>query len=223
MAKPGLALDGGLAGRASAAPTQRSRGGAIQEHILGFPASALDRLGRFQGWSSDTSRYLPELFAHLAVRERAAAEDDPSFKQLIPYVVFVCGREVFHYSRSRHGSEARLHALQSVGVGGHISAGDVSLFANAYEIGMRREVDEEVELPPGEERQHIAGLINDDSTPVGQVHFGVVHVWELERPELRPRERKLIRPGFAPAAELLKTRDAFETWSQFVLDFLARR
>ena len=191
-----------------------------QERILGFPAAVLDRLGRFHGFRADTSRYLPEIMRALAVRDREPAESDPSFKQLIPYVVFISGGQVFRYVRGKRGSEARLHELHSVGVGGHIAADDVSLFEDTYSVGMRREVEEEVELPAGQESQHIIGLINDDSTPVGQVHFGVIHLWELPAPELRRREGKLLRAGFAPLAELYADRDRFESWSQFVIEEL---
>ena len=188
------------------------------EHILGFPAGLLDELGRFQGFSPDAERYLPAILRRLEMRARGPAEDDSSFKQLIPYVVFRCGNLVFRYVRGRRGSEARLHEMHSIGVGGHIAAGDVSLFEDTYDVGMRREVEEEVELPPGEAEQRVIGLINDDSTPVGQVHFGVVHEWRLPRPELRRREGKLLRAGFAMLAELAAERAKFESWSQFVLD-----
>jgi predicted NUDIX family phosphoesterase len=193
------------------------------ERILGFRASLLDRLGRFQGFSAEIERYFPAILRELEVRDRGPAEQDPSFKQLIPYVVFVSSGQVFRYVRGKRGSEARLHELHSVGVGGHIAAGDVSLFEDSYQAGLRRELQEEVELPPGEERQRVVGLINDDSTPVGQVHFGVVHLWELPEPRLNRREGKLLRAGFAPLEQLVGEREKFETWSQFVLDWLAAR
>lgn len=193
------------------------------ERILGFPAEVLDRLGRFHGFSAETERYLPVILSRLAVRERGPAEEDPSFKQLIPYVVFVSGGQVFRYVRGKRGTEARLHELHSVGVGGHIRADDISLFEDTYRAGMRREVSEEVALPEGEEAHPVVGMINDDSTPVGRVHFGVVHLCALARPELRRREGKLLRAGFAPLADLLGEREKFETWSQFVLDWLSAR
>ena len=63
---------------------------AAEEHVLVAPASVLDDLGRFQGFSREVDRYLPALLESdlLAYRPRSAMETDPSFKQLIPYVVF---------------------------------------------------------------------------------------------------------------------------------------
>ena len=69
---------------------------------------------------------------------------------------------------------------------------------HVYREGMRRELDEEVVIDtPYTER--IVGLINDDETPVGQVHLGVVHLCDVEqpaRPAARGRySRRPLPPG----------------------------
>jgi predicted NUDIX family phosphoesterase len=155
--------------------------------------------------------------AHLSYRPRSEVETDPSFKQLIPYVVLRCGDQVFHYTRGARGTEARLRALRSVGVGGHISDDDSTLFGDPYREGMLREVAEEIYLE-SEYSERCVGLINDDGNAVGQVHLGIVHVFELKETRARRREQALTKSGFAPLAELRAQRDEFETWSQFVLD-----
>ena len=153
-------------------------------------------------------------------RPRSEVETDPSFKQIVPYVVLRWRDQVFHYTRGKAGTEARLRALRSIGVGGHISQDDRSLFGDPYREGMLREVAEEVYLE-SDYTERCVGLINDDSNAVGQVHLGIVHVFELTEPEVRRREQVLTRSGFAPLAELRAQRDEFETWSQFVLDALS--
>jgi predicted NUDIX family phosphoesterase len=60
-------------------------------------------------------------------------------------------------------------------------------------------------------------LINDDETPVGQVHLGVVHLVEVEQPAVRPRETEILDAGFRPVGELLAELDRFESWSQICL------
>jgi predicted NUDIX family phosphoesterase len=165
--------------------------------------------------------YLPHLLdpRHLSYRPRAEVETDPTFKQLVPYVVLRWCDQVFHYTRGKRATETRLQALRSVGVGGHISADDSGLFDSPYREALFRELAEEVRLEsPYEER--CLGLINDDSTPVGQVHLGIVHVLDLAEPKVQRREQALTRAGFAPLAELRRQRAEFETWSQFVLDVL---
>jgi predicted NUDIX family phosphoesterase len=65
------------------------------------------------------------------------------------------------------------------------------------------------------------GLINDDSTPVGSVHLGVVHLLDLDHPAVRPREAAVANAGFAPLAELLRNREEFESWSRLAMEALA--
>jgi predicted NUDIX family phosphoesterase len=78
---------------------------------------------------------------------------------------------------------------------------------------MRRELDEEVAIGSPYQARCV-GLINDDQTEVGSVHLGVVYVFDLQRPEVRPREEELIDWGFRPVETILADLDGFETWSQ---------
>jgi predicted NUDIX family phosphoesterase len=192
----------------------------VDERVLVVPAAELDRLGRFQGFSAEADRYLtallvPELMQY---RPRSEVETDPSYKQIIPYVVFRCADAIFCYTRGKSQGEARLHRLRSLGVGGHVSEEDAQggKSLDAYESAMRRELDEEVEVTsPG--RMSRVGLINDDSTPVGQVHLGVVHLFDLERPLVKAREEGLAEAGFVPLATVATIRHEFETWSQICI------
>lgn len=188
--------------------------------ILVTPAAMLDRLGRFQGFDPGADRYLDALLAPGVARflPRPEMEEDPSFKQIIPYVIFRAGDRVFRYTRGKTQGEARLHAKRSIGVGGHVDEADADGRAtlDAYEMALRRELDEEVAIgSPGVLKR--IGLINDDSTPVGRVHLGVVHIYELERPEVVPREEGLAEAGFVSREELLAGFDGLETWSQIAL------
>jgi predicted NUDIX family phosphoesterase len=191
----------------------------MSEQVLVVPAAVLREAGLFHGFTDRVSHYLPRLLEgpHLRFMPRDEAETDESFKQLIPYVVLRHAGQVFHYTRGGGGGEKRLHAMRSIGIGGHISLEDGGLSPEAYHVGMRRELAEEVELP-GEYEERCVGLINDDRMAVGRVHLGVVHVLELRSPEVRSRESALVAGGFAPVAELREQREAFETWSQFLLD-----
>jgi predicted NUDIX family phosphoesterase len=195
----------------------------VDERVLVVPSAELDRLGRFQGFSPLADRYLtallvPELMAY---RPRSEVEEDPGFKQIIPYVVFRCADLVFCYTRGKSQGEARLHRLRSLGVGGHVSEADAQggRTLDAYELAMKREIDEEVDVTsPGRIRR--VGLINDDATPVGRVHLGVVHVFELEQPDVVAREKGLAEAKFLPCSMVLAIRDEFETWSQICIDSL---
>ncbi len=191
---------------------------SASEQVLVVPTRLFHELGLFQGLSPRADHYLPPLLdsRNLSYRPRHEVETDPSFKQIIPYVVLRHGNQVFHYLRGQGGGEKRLRALRSIGVGGHINPGDG---ADPYRQGLLREIEEEIFLEASY-RETCLGLINDDSTSVGQVHLGVVHVFDLDSPGVRRRERDLTDAGFAPVAELLRRKDEFETWSQFVLEAL---
>jgi predicted NUDIX family phosphoesterase len=197
----------------------------VDERVLVVPSAELDRLGRFQGFSAEAERYItallvPELMQY---RPRSEVEEDPSFKQIIPYVVFRSADAVFCYTRGKSQGEARLHRLRSLGVGGHVSEEDArgGKSLDAYESAMRRELDEEVEVAsPGRIRR--VGLINDDSTPVGQVHLGVVHLYELEHPHVSAREEGLAEAGFIPLSNILTIQYEFETWSQICIASILR-
>jgi predicted NUDIX family phosphoesterase len=191
------------------------------ERVLVIPTAVFAAAGTFQGFTPRVDHYLPRLLdpRHQSYRPRGEVETDPSFKQIVPYVVLRWGEQVFHYTRGKRATETRLQALRSIGVGGHISAGDSNLFDSPYREAMFREVAEEVCLETTYEERCL-GLINDDSTAVGQVHLGIVHVFELAEPKVRRREQALTRAGFDPLAELQSQREEFETWSQFVLDVL---
>lgn len=192
------------------------------EEVLVVPAERLSAAGEFHGFRPTSEEFRRLLLdpAHLSYRPRGEVETDPAYKQLIPYVVLRCAGELFHYTRGASGTEARLRALRSVGLGGHITKEDGPPEADPYRAGMLRELAEEVEIQgPWTERPF--GFIYDARTPVGQVHVGIVHLIELEEPLVWPREAAIDEAGFAPVRDLLRRRDEFETWSQFVLEELA--
>jgi predicted NUDIX family phosphoesterase len=197
------------------------------EQILVVPTAEFRRLGHFQGFSHDVRRYLPELLEcdRLGYRPRGEMEEDPGFKQLIPYVVFQYrsgdGVQLFQYCRGHGQGEARLRAKRSVGIGGHISTLDADAIGRhfgrqVYDEGMRRELAEEVDIQTPYSSECV-GLINDDDTPVGKVHLGVVHLFDVERPTIHPREEDILDARFVSVGRILDEIDQFESWSQIVV------
>jgi predicted NUDIX family phosphoesterase len=195
------------------------------EKVLVVPTALFRELGYFQGFSTDVARYLPRLLegGDIEYRPRGKMEEDPSFKQLIPYVLFRWtdddgNVQIFQYQRGGGMGEKRLHAKRSVGIGGHISSLDAAAgkLDHVYREGMQRELAEEVAIDTPY-AETIAGLINDDETPVGTVHLGVVHLCDVERPDIAPREDDVLDARFRPVSEILADLDQFETWSQIAV------
>jgi predicted NUDIX family phosphoesterase len=202
------------------------------ECVLVVPTELFHRLGHFQGFSAEVERYWEALFSpeNTSYRPRHEVEQDPGFKQLIPYVIFryrdpQSRVHVFQYTRGKGQGEGRLHSKRSVGIGGHISADDVAGGESAghataaYQEGMRRELSEEVAIDTPY-REQCVGLINDDLSEVGRVHLGVVHIFDVERPAVRPLEADIIEAGFRPLEDILADTTGFETWSQICLGAL---
>ena len=191
------------------------------EHVLVVPTLLFHELGYFQGFNARTERYLDTLLdpIHTSYQPRSKCEEDPSYKQLIPYCLFMHEGQVFNYRRGKKGGEGRLHSQRSVGIGGHISSTDRMGGERRYQEAMHREISEEVFLEAGF-RDRCVGLINDDETPVGRVHLGIVHIFELDSAKVLPREESILEAGFAQPAELLQVLDQFETWSQICLKHL---
>lgn len=191
------------------------------EHVLVVPTLLFHELGYFQGFESRIDRYINTLLdpAHTSFRPRNEVEEDPSYKQLIPYCIFRYEGKVFFYKRGKLGGEGRLHSKRSIGIGGHISSTDRLSGDRRYLEAMHREIEEEVFLESGF-TDRCVGLINDDETPVGRVHLGIVHIFDLDMAKVRPREESILETGFAEPAELLQQIDQFETWSQICIKHL---
>lgn len=195
------------------------------EQVLVVPTQLFHDLGLFQGFQADHDAYLETLLdpVHTQYLPREQMESDPGYKQLIPYCLFqylddAGTRHVFRYTRGSGAGESRLRALKSVGVGGHISTLEAHE-ASPYDVGMQRELDEEIEIRT-EFRQERVGMINDDSNEVGRVHLGIVHLFTVSRPEIHPREADIAEAGFEPVESVLADLEAYETWSRHCLEHL---
>ncbi len=148
---------------------------------------------------------------------RRDAEEDPSLKQVIPYLVLRDGESWFLMRRTRAGGDARLHDLGSIGVGGHVNPGDGDVVG-----GLRREWREEIEADFMPQFTPV-GLLNDDTTPVGSVHLGFVYTADAAGRSVAIRETDKLIGAFATSAAVAAMRDGLETWSRLALDALTER
>src|SRR5260221_7622898 len=193
-----------------------------EERVLCFERKLLEQLGVFQGINLEVQKFLPVLTAskNLVYLNRSEAEQDRRYKQLIPYILLISQGKILRYRRGKGGQETRLHGLYSVGIGGHISDEDHGLFSAGigYEDGMRRELTEEVAVE--QVNAPSVALINDDSTEVGYVHFGVVHVMQLDDETVAGRRSGIVAPEFVSFPDALVDTSAYESWSRFCLENL---
>ena len=147
-------------------------------------------------------------------RLRPEMERDPSFKQLIPYLVLRDGPRWFLMRRTRAGADARLHERFSIGVGGHLNPGDGGLAD-----GLAREWREEIDAAFTPEFRYV-GLLNDDESDVGSVHLGVVYVADAAGRPVAVRETDKLSGSFVQAGDVEAVRDRLESWSALAFDAL---
>lgn len=209
------------------------------EMVLCVPASALDALGGFQGFRESPESQWAELFGEASWESRGAVEDDPAWKQLIPYALLARSDDVLWYRRAKFGNEGRLHGKASLGFGGHVNPADartpslvepvdasrpaVCLWALGNAIW--RELGEECGLKHGDLESRAGGwrgvgLLNDDSNPVGRVHLGFCYRFQLDpaawltfAPEIEPL-------GFYPVDNPPVSPEGMESWSRLYWDAL---
>jgi predicted NUDIX family phosphoesterase len=175
-----------------------------------------------------------QILAHLEPKARSVAEHDYNTKQLVVYVVINYRETFLSYQRTPKTTETRLKALHSIGIGGHVNVDDQiqpTLFGTQEAAwkdfvlkAVRREVSEEIQIEEAiAQEPRLICFVNDDSNDVGKVHFGVVFVMKLGKPSVAIRgERGIGKLNFRTLPELISNRDTLETWSQLLVDFLAR-
>jgi predicted NUDIX family phosphoesterase len=194
------------------------------ENVLVVRRSLFDQLGSFQGINFESHKYLDAFLSrgNNSFLPRPEAENNPAYKQIIPYALIAFGNSVVYYVRGKKAGEQRLVAKGSIGIGGHMNEGDESLFAldeQAYRVGVEREVNEEIKIHTQFD-DRIVALLNDDTTDVGRVHLGVVHVFTLAEPKVEKREAMITGLTFLTKEELVARRESLETWSQICVDSL---
>jgi len=198
-----------------------------EEQVLVVERKVLEQVGMFEGLAFDVDRYLSKIFVQSVPYfiPRSQAEKDPSYKQLIPYVIMSYDGRYLSYVRGRRAGENRLTGLRSIGIGGHINPGDDmplfnTDFYETYLAAVEREVAEEISVETGH-TDSVVALLNDESNEVGSVHLGIVHYWILDEPKVNKREQMITQMAFMTPAELQNVRDTMETWSQLCLTRLS--
>jgi predicted NUDIX family phosphoesterase len=146
---------------------------------------------------------------------REMMERDPSFKQVIPYLVLRDGPRYFLMRRTTAGHDERLHGRYSIGVGGHLNPGDGGVLG-----GLRREWAEEL-VADFEPEFRLVALLNDDTTDVGSVHLGAVFVADAAGRPVAIRETDKLTGSFVEPEAVEAVADGLETWSRLTFEFLA--
>lgn len=188
------------------------------EHILVLPRSVLFPHDAWQGIRPvDLNYYLSLIGNHQEFHPRSLMETDPTYKQIIPYLIFTYQQKFFLMQRHSQATETRLQNKFSFGIGGHIRAEDMHTQDSIIDWA-RREFHEEV-LYQGKFSVELLGLLNDDSNSVGQVHAGFVFVLHGDSPSISIKSE--LKSGNLLSLDACQPfYGQMETWSQIVYTYL---
>ena len=183
------------------------------ELVLGLPRERILGHRPWKGIRAEGADHCLDLIAtEGSYRLRSEAEQDPSWKQVIPYLLMRDRGRLFLMKRTQAGGDQRLHDLYSLGIGGHLNPGDGGVL-----VGLRREFHEEM-VADWEPDPVLLGILNDDDVLVGQVHVGVVFEADAAGRALSVRETDKLSGGFVAPAAALAVYQQMETWSQLLYD-----
>ena len=185
----------------------------MSEQVMVVERAAIEQWIPACGMTTDHGEELLEVVSekHFFI-DRPTAERSPEYKQIIPYVMIRHDDSWFLLQRTQKQTEERLHHKLSLGIGGHINPDTPDLLD-----GLQKELEEEVNVE-GDYALTFAGILNDDTTEVGQVHLGAVFVLETAHRTVTVRETDKMTGRWVASTDLPTHRPAMETWSQIAYD-----
>jgi len=175
-----------------------------------------------KGLIKDNSEVLKRIVQHGLFRKRSELEEDPSFKQVIPYAIISNKESFCLFKRTSKQTEKRLHNKFSLGVGGHMNPSNSKESKEQYLINeLKRELFEEVKLLNGcliEDIEFI-GFINDDTISVGSVHIGLLYNIHVSNKNVVINETDKMTADWIDKPDLAEFYEGMETWAKIIFDY----
>jgi predicted NUDIX family phosphoesterase len=196
----------------------------LEESVFTIPTDTLCELIPYKekGLIRGNSEVLKKIIQDGLFHKRDDLEENPSFKQLIPYAILSNDDSYYLFKRTSGQTEKRLHNKFTLGVGGHMNPGNSGETGIQYLLSeLKRELFEEVKLLNGCTIEHIEfiGFINDDTIAVGRVHIGLLYIIQLSNKDIMVNEPDKMMAEWASRHELANYTGKMETWSRIALDF----
>jgi predicted NUDIX family phosphoesterase len=197
---------------------------ALEELVFAVPTDILWKLLTYKekGLIKGNSYVLNRIIQNGLFRKRSELEEDPSFKQIIPYAI-ISNKDSFYLFTRRSGqTEKRLHNKLHLGVGGHMNPGSSKEPGDQYLINeLKREFFEEVNLLNGclIEDIEFFGFINDDSISVGRVHLGLLYIIHVSNKDVVINETDKMSAEWIDKTDLVDYYEEMETWTKIAIDY----
>jgi len=196
----------------------------LEELVFAIPTVELWELITYKevGLIKENSEVLKEVVQNGLFRKRSELEEDPSFKQIIPYAIISHKESFCLFKRTSGQTETRLHNKFSLGVGGHMNPGSSKESKEQYLINeLKREFFEEVKLLNAclIEEIEFVGFINDDSISVGSVHIGLLYNIHLSSKDVVINEMDKMTADWIDKLNLAEFYEGMETWTRITFDY----
>ena len=196
----------------------------MEELVFAFPTEQYWKLMTYKkkGLIRGNSEVLKIIVQNGLFLKRSELEEDPSFKQIIPYAIISFKNSFYLFRRTSGQTEKRLHNKFSLGVGGHMNPDDSMESKEQYLTDeLKRELFEEVKLLNGclIEDSEFIGFINDDTIPVGRVHIGLLYNIHVSNKEVYINETDKMTADWIDKSNLTEFYGGMETWTKIVFDF----
>jgi len=162
----------------------------VPSDIIFAERPACRQAGKWQGLKIDNLEYYVDLIENnCQFKRRGDVEEDESFQQIIPYMLFSFEDKFFAYKYLANAGEQRLvNNNYQLGVGGHINKEDIKNGGNVLQEGMMREWSEEVDYRGNFLQKKLVGILKDNSGPVEKVHLGLVYHFVGDSDNIQIRE-----------------------------------
>jgi len=196
----------------------------LQELVFAIPTDELWKLLTYKekGLIKENSEVLKRVVQNGLFRKRSELEEDPSFKQIIPYAIISNKESFFLFKRTSRQTEKRLHNKFSLGVGGHMNQSNSKESKEQYLINeLKRELFEEIKLLNGcliEDIEFI-GFINDDTISVGSVHIGLLYNIHVSNKDVVINETDMMTADWIDKPDLAEFYEGMETWTKIAFDY----
>ena len=160
--------------------------------------------------------YLNLIKNNFQFRLRSEVENDSSWQQIIPYIVFNFEDKYFLYRYLKKAGEQRLKNDYILGIGGHINPIDSKVKEEILEVGTMREWNEEIIYKGNLLERKLIGILNNERRPVEAVHLGLVYLFVGDSPEISVREKDIFKGELVALKDLAERLKTSGGWAPIV-------
>lgn len=201
----------------------------FDKHILAVKADAIQKILQDSLANNGFSKLTyPEQYKDLVsiavAARRGDLEIDPTYKQIIPYLVLFDDKDhILYYIRNSKNSETRLDGKLSIGIGGHVEGIDAHGTEDWIKHALLRELNEEFGDNIAIENLTPKGFIYREDTDVDTVHIGILFTAQISQGVIKPEAEEIAEVHFVSQTalyRLLETHPGLETWTKIAVKYL---